>query len=68
MHKIGFGIALAALIAGPALAQDYNRNLIECLNELGLHPDPSYAQKLQSGSPYATHVVSSKRGSIRSRQ
>jgi len=36
--KIGFGIALAALIAGPALAQDYNRNLIECLNELGYIP------------------------------
>jgi hypothetical protein len=54
MHKIWFGIALAALIAGPAPAQDYNRNLIECLNELGLHPDPSYAQKLQSDPGHRT--------------
>jgi hypothetical protein len=37
-----------------APAQDYNRNLIECLNELGLHPDPSYAQKLQSDPAHRT--------------
>jgi hypothetical protein len=54
MHKIWFGVALAALIAGPASAQDYNRNLIECLNEIGLHPDPSYTQKLQSDPGHRT--------------
>ena len=50
MHKIWFGVALAALIAGPAPAQDYNKNLAECLKESGLHPDPGQAQKLQSDS------------------
>jgi len=54
MHKIWFGVALAALIAEPAPAQDYNKNLIECLNEAGLHPDPSYAQKLQSDPAHRT--------------
>ena len=48
MYKIWCGVALAALIAGPAPAQDYNRNLAECLKEIGLQPDPGYAQKLQS--------------------
>jgi hypothetical protein len=54
MRKIWFGVALAALIAGPASAQDYNRNLIECLKEAGLHPDPGYAQKLQSDPGHRT--------------
>jgi hypothetical protein len=54
MHKIWFGVALAALIAGPAPAQDYNKNLVECMREAGLHPDPGYAQKLQSDAAHRT--------------
>lgn len=54
MPKIWFGVALAALIAGPTLAQDYNKNLVECLKEAGLHPDPGYAQKLQSDPTHRT--------------
>jgi len=49
MHKILIGMALAALITTPALAQDYRKNFIECLKELGLTPDPSYNLKLQDG-------------------
>jgi hypothetical protein len=48
MHKIWFGLAFAAIIAEPALAQDYQRNFIECVKELGLHPDTSYERKIQS--------------------
>jgi hypothetical protein len=48
MRKIWFGIGLATLIAGPAPAQDYNKNFVECLREAGLQPDPGYAQKVQS--------------------
>jgi len=48
MRKIWFGLALAALSTGPTPAQDYNRNLLECLKENGLYPDPGYAQKVQS--------------------
>ncbi len=54
MHKICFGVALVALISGPALAQDYNKNLVECMKEAGLHPDPGYAQKLQSDPAHRT--------------
>jgi len=54
MHKIWFGIALAGLIAGPASAQDYNKNFVECLKEIGLHPDPGYVQKLQSDPAHRT--------------
>jgi hypothetical protein len=54
MRKIWFGVALATLIAGPAPAQDYNRNLNECLRELGLHPDIGSAQKLQSDPGHRT--------------
>jgi hypothetical protein len=50
MHKIWFGVALAALIVGPALAQDYHKNFNECAKELGLFFDPSYTHKLQSGA------------------
>jgi hypothetical protein len=56
MQKIWFGVALAALIAGPAPAQDYNKNLIGCLKEAGLHPDPGYAQKLQSDPAQAAFI------------
>lgn len=48
MHKIWFGVALAAVMADVALAQDYKRNVVTCLQELGLQPDPSYTQKLRS--------------------
>jgi len=54
MHKILFGAALAALIVGPAPAQDYNKNLVECLKEAGLHPDPGYAHKVQSDPAHRT--------------
>jgi hypothetical protein len=54
MHKIWFGAALAALIAGPAPAQNYDKNFVECLKEIGLHPDPGYAQKLQSDPAHRT--------------
>ena len=47
MHKIWFGAALAAVIAGPVLAQDYHRNMSECVKELGLVPQP-YGYKIQS--------------------
>ena len=48
MHKIWFGLAFAALIAKPAPAQDYQKNFVECMKELGLHPDVGYAQRVQS--------------------
>jgi hypothetical protein len=49
MHKTLVGLALAALIANPATAQDYRRNFVECAKELGLNLDPNYIQKLQDG-------------------
>jgi len=48
MRKIWFGLALAAIIANPAPAQDYRRNFAECLKELGFNPDVGYAPKIQS--------------------
>ena len=48
MRLIWFGLAFAAIVVNPVFAQDYNRNLAECLKENGLQPDPSYSQKLQS--------------------
>ena len=48
MHKIWLGLALAAVMADVAPAQDYKRNVVACLQELGLQPDPSYTQKLRS--------------------
>lgn len=50
MRRILFGLALAAVIVKPALAQDYQRNFVECTKELGLPLDPGYRQKLQSGA------------------
>jgi hypothetical protein len=47
-HKIWFGLAFAAIIATPALAQDYHKNFVECTKELGLRPDVGYAHRLQS--------------------
>jgi hypothetical protein len=51
MHKVWFGVAgvaLAAFIAGPAPAQDYQRNFVECAKELGLQPDMQ-TQKFSDG-------------------
>jgi hypothetical protein len=48
MHKIWFGLAFVAIIAEPAMAQDYHKNFVECTKELGLRPDAGYTQKIQS--------------------
>jgi hypothetical protein len=48
MHKIWFGLVFAAIAVNPASAQDYRKNWAECVKELGLEPDPSYAHKIQS--------------------
>jgi predicted Rdx family selenoprotein len=55
MHKIWFGLAFAAIMANPALAQDYQKNFAECVKELGLHPDTGYAQKVQSEGGRVLH-------------
>ena len=48
MHKILFGLAFAAMIADPALAQNYRKNFDECTKEVGLNPDVGYTHRLQS--------------------
>jgi hypothetical protein len=40
MYKIWFGLAFAAIVVNPASAQDYRKNLNECVKELGLEPVP----------------------------
>ena len=47
MYKIWFGLAFAAIVVNPASAQDYRKNLAECVKEVGLDPDP-YTHKVQS--------------------
>jgi hypothetical protein len=47
MYKICFGVALAALVASPSLAQNYNKNWVECAKELGWQID--HVQKLSDG-------------------
>jgi hypothetical protein len=47
MYKIWFGLAFAAIVVNPASAQDYRKNLVECIKEVGLAPDP-YTHKIQS--------------------
>jgi len=49
MRKICFALALATIIAESAPAQDYHKNFLECVNELGLRPDAAGPQKLESG-------------------
>jgi hypothetical protein len=49
MYKIWFGLAFAAVIAQPALAQDYRKNWHECAKENGMYRDTSYTHKLQDG-------------------
>ena len=48
MHKVWLGLAFAILIAKPAPAQDYSRNFVECARKLGMQPNVSYTQRLQS--------------------
>jgi hypothetical protein len=48
MYKIWFGLALAAIVVSPASAQNYRKNVAECVKELGLQPDPSYTHKIES--------------------
>src|SRR5215467_13356971 len=47
MYKIWFGLAFAAIVVNSASAQDYRKNLTECIKEVGLAPDP-YTHKIQS--------------------
>jgi hypothetical protein len=49
MNRIWFGLALAVVVAGPAPAQDYRKNLAECTKELGLQADPGNPYKLSDG-------------------
>jgi len=48
MHKIWLGLAFALIIANPTPAQDYQKNFLECVKELGLEPDVGYTHKLRS--------------------
>jgi hypothetical protein len=48
MYKIFFALAFAAMVIGPASAQNYRKNFNECANELGLRLDPSYTHKIES--------------------
>jgi hypothetical protein len=43
-----FALAFAAIVVSPASAQNYQKNVAECVKELGLQPDPSYTHKIQS--------------------
>jgi hypothetical protein len=45
MYKMWFGLAFAAMVVNPALAQDYRKNFAECVKELGLEPDTGYSHK-----------------------
>ena len=49
MNKILFGLAFAAMMAGPIAAQDYRKNFAECTKELGLPTEPGSPQKLSDG-------------------
>jgi hypothetical protein len=50
MNKIWFGLAFSVMVAvaGPASAQNYNKNFVECMKELGLPAD--------AGNPYKLSV------------
>ena len=47
MYKIWFGLVFVAIVVNPASAQDYSKNIAECVREVGLDPDP-YTNKIQS--------------------
>jgi hypothetical protein len=49
MNKIWFGLACAVMVAGPATAQNYNKNFVECTKQLHLQADPGNPQKLSDG-------------------
>jgi hypothetical protein len=48
MRKFWVGLAFAAIIAEPAVAQDYQKNFVECAKEHGLRLDAQYAPRLRS--------------------
>ena len=48
MNKIWFVLPFAVMVAGPAPAQNYNKNFVECTKELGLQIDPNVL-RLQDG-------------------
>jgi len=48
MNKLWVGLTFSALIAVPALAQDYHKNFAECATELGFGPDVG-THKLSDG-------------------
>lgn len=49
MYKILVGLTFAAMVATPALAQDYRKNFHECAKETGMWRDTAYTHKLQDG-------------------
>jgi hypothetical protein len=49
MNRIWFGLAFAVIVAGPAPAQDYRKNFVECTKELRLQADPGNPYKLSDG-------------------
>jgi hypothetical protein len=49
MYKMWFGLAFAAIVVNPASAQDYQRNFVECVKELGFAPDTGYDHRIQDG-------------------
>ena len=48
MNKIWFGLAFSVMVAGPAPAQNYNKNSVECMKELGLPADAGNPYKLSA--------------------
>jgi hypothetical protein len=48
MNKIWFALAFSVMVAGAASAQNYNKNFVECMKELGLPAD--------AGNPYKLSV------------
>jgi hypothetical protein len=49
MYKILVGLTFAAIVAAPALAQDYRKNFHACAKEIGMRRDTAYTHKLQDG-------------------
>jgi hypothetical protein len=49
MDRIWCGLAFAVIIAGPALAQSYHKNFLDCTRELGLQEDAGNPQRLSNG-------------------
>jgi hypothetical protein len=55
MYKIWFGLVFAAIVVNPASAQDYQRNFVECVKELGFAPDTGYSHRIQSEGGRVLH-------------